>query len=153
MKNEQALRLIKDGLTLRKVQREAAEQEARMEAYEKDMITFCNGNCANAKKSRHDDALAALAISNEAIHRQEQRSQYIEQRRLEREAFQREMERDAAASDTVRGFIFLCMAVALVTVWTPFPWWGAVAFLFGMSFIAAAVVFRIYFPADSEVEN
>lgn len=146
MGNEQALRLIKDGLTLRKVQRQAAEQESRMEAYEKQMITFLNENCANAKKSRHDDALAALAISAEAIRLQEQRTRYIEQKRMEREQLKREWDRDWAVWGAVKVYAVGCMIVMLVTVWTPFPWWAAVALMGGMVPVTGAYIFRQYYP-------
>ena len=84
----------------------------------------------------------------EAARAQEQREQYAELRRQERERLQKEMERNLAAQDAVRCFVFFCLVTALVTVWTPFPWWAAVALVIGVSAIAAAYVFRIYFPAE-----
>lgn len=148
MTYDEVRQLVNDGLTLRRNRREAAEREARMEEYEKNMITFCNGHCADAKKLRQSEAEQSARMAMEAARAQEQREQYAELRRQERERLQKEMERNFATQDAVRCFVFFCLVTALVTVWTPFPWWAAVALVVGMSAIAAAYVFRIYFPAE-----
>ena len=148
MTNAQAKQLVMDGLTLRKQRKEAAEQEAKMEAYEKEMISFCNGHCANAKVIRQKDSEAALALALEANCQKEQRERMIELRKREREQMRMEMERDATAYDAVRRFVIFCLVVALVTVWTPFPWWAAVALLVGSTAIAAAYIFRVYNPVE-----
>jgi hypothetical protein len=137
-----------DGLTLRRQRREAAEQEARMEAYEKEMITFCNGNCASAKEIRQRDAETAMTLVLEANRKKEQREQMIEAKKRERERLQMEMERDSTALDAIRRFAFFCLVTALVTVWTPFPWWAAVALVIGCTFLVAAYIFRVYNPAE-----
>ena len=137
-----------DGLQLRKQRKEAAEQEARMEAYENEMISFCNSNFASAKVNRQKDAEAALTLVLEANRQKEQREQMVEARKREREQLRMEMERDACAMDAVRRFAMFCSMTALVTVWTPFPWWAAVALVVGSSACAGAYVFRVYFPAE-----
>ena len=146
MTNAQAKQLVMDGLTLRRQRKEAAEQEARMEAYEKEMIAICNGHCANAKVIRQKDSEAALTLALEANRQKEQRERMIEIRKREREQLQKEMERDATAMDTVRMFAMFCMVVSLVTVWTPFPWWAAVALVVGSTALVAAYIFRVYNP-------
>lgn len=148
MTKAQARKLVEDGLTLRKERREAAEQETRMEAYEKEMITFCNGNCANARKNREKDAETALALVLEENRKKEEREQMIAFRKREREQLRMEMERDACAMDAVRRFAMFCSMTALVTVWTPFPWWAAVALVVGTAFCTGAYVFRVYFPFE-----
>ena len=148
MTKAQARKLVEDGLTLRKQRREAAEQENRMEAYEKEMITFCNGNCANARKNREKDAETALALVLEANRKKEQREQMIESRKREREQLRMEMERDATALEALRRFVFFCLVTALVTVWTPFTWWAAVALVVGTAVCTGAYVFRVYFPFE-----
>ena len=135
MTNAQAKQLVIDGLTLRRQRREAAEQEARMEAYEKEMITFCNGHCANAKVIRQKDAETALTLVLEANRQKELRDQMV-------------MERDATAMDAVRRFVVFCLVTALVTVWTPFPWWAAVALVVGTTALTAAYIFRVYNPVE-----
>lgn len=148
MTNEEARRLVMDGLQLRKQRKEAAEREARMEAYEKEMITFCNGNCASAKEIRQRDAETAMTLVLEANRKKEQREQLIESRKREREQLRIEMERDSTALDAIRRFAFFCLVTALVTVWTPFPWWAAVALVIGCIFLAAAYIFRVYNPGE-----
>lgn len=148
MTNAQAKQLVMDGLTLRKQRKQAAEQEAKMEAYEKEMISFCNGHYASAKESRAKEAERTMALAEEAFRREEERSRYIEQRKLEREQMRMEMERDATAMDALRRFVFFCLMTALVTVWTPFPWWAAVALIVGNTAIMAAYIFRVYFPVQ-----
>jgi hypothetical protein len=148
MTNAQAKQLVMDGLTLRRQRREAAEQEARMEAYEKEMITFCNGNCASAKEIRQRDAETAMTLVLEANRKKEQREQMIEAKKRERERLQMEMERDSTAWECVQRFVFFCLVTSLVTVWTPFPWWAAVALVVGASACAGAYVFRVYFPVE-----
>lgn len=148
MTKAQARKLVEDGLTLRKERREAAEQENRMEEYEKEMITFCNGNCANARKNREKDAETALALVLEENRKKEEREQYAAIRRMERERLQKEMERDATALDAVRRYVTFCLVTALVTMWTPFPWWAAVALVVGTAVCTGAYVFRVYFPFE-----
>lgn len=137
-----------DGLQLRKQRKEAAEQEALMEAYENEMISFCNSNFASAKVNRQKDAEAALTLVLEANRQKEQREQMVEARKREREQLRMEMERDSTAWECVQRFVFFCLVTALVTVWTPFPWWAAVALVVGASACAGAYVFRVYFPAE-----
>ena len=153
MSNDEARKLVEDGLTLRRKRREAAEREARMEAYEKEMITFCNGHYANAKESRAREAEKSMEMAMEALRKEEARSRYIEQRKREREQAQQEMAREARAYDAVRNFILFCMVTALVTVWTPFPWWAAVALVAGCTALAAAYVFRLYYPMDEKTNS
>lgn len=148
MTKAQARKLVEDGLTLRKQRREAAEQEARMEAYEKEMITFCNGNCASAKEIRQRDAETAMTLVLEANRKKEQREQMIESRKREREQLRMEVERDVTALDAVRRFVMFCLVTALVTVWTPFTWWAAVALVVGTAVCTGAYVFRVYFPFE-----
>jgi hypothetical protein len=148
MTKAQARKLVEDGLTLRKERREAAENEIRMEAYEKEMITFCNGNCANARKNREKDAETALALVLEENRKKEEREQMIAFRKREREQLRMEMERDAKAMDALRRFVFFCLVTALVTVWSPFPWWAAVALVVGCTALVAAYIFRVYFPVQ-----
>ena len=146
MSSDEAKRLIEDGLQLRRQRREEAEQEAKMEAYEKTMITACNENCAGARKSRQEDEERSISLALAAAQQKERQAQLAAIRKKEREQLQREWARDAAAYEAARRYVFACMGVMLVTVWTPFPWWAAVALLFGTAVCLAAYIFRLYFP-------
>lgn len=153
MNTEEARILVMEGLQMRRQRREAAEKEARLEVYEKEMITFCNGNCASAKEIRQRDAETAMTLVLEANRKKEQRELMIEARKREREQQRMEMERDATALEALRRFVFFCLVTALVTMWTPFPWWAAVALVFGIAVLAAAYIFRLYFPLNEEVKK
>lgn len=135
MNKDEARAVVRDGLRLKRHLQEEAKQEARLEAYERDMIANCNAHCADAK---------VLRLANEQ--NRIDREQMVAQKRKQREEMLRNMERDENALEAVRAFIFVCMAVMLVTAWTPFPWWGAVALVVGMAVFAAAYIFRIYVP-------
>lgn len=146
MSSDEARRLVKDGLQLHRERREAAKQEARMEEYEKTMIAACNENCACARKSRQEDEERSLCLALEAAQRKEQQAKLAAIRKKEREQLQREWARDASAYEAVRQYVFFCMGVMLVTVWTPFPWWAAAALIFGTAVCLGAYIFRLYFP-------
>ena len=135
MNCEEARAVVLDGLQMKRHLREEAAREARMEAYERDMIATCNGHCADAKVLRWANEQNRL-----------DREQMVAEKRQQREEMLRSMERDANAAEAVRAFVFVCMAIMLVTAWTPFPWWAAVALTFGLGVFLAAYIFRIYVP-------
>lgn len=146
MSSDEARRLVLDGLQLRRQRREEAEKEARMEAYEKTMIAACNKNCAGARKTRQADEKRSLGLALAAAQQKEQQAQLAALRKKEREQLQKEWARDASAYEAVRQYVFACMGVMLVTVWTPFPWWAAVALIFGTAVCLCAYIFRLYYP-------
>ena len=94
-----------------------------------------------------------MNLALEAERQREQREQFAVLRQKERERLQREWARDAAAYEAARPYVFLCMGVMLVTVWTPFPWWAAAALIAGTAVCEAAYIFRLYFPFERMVEN
>lgn len=148
MSHEEARRLVQLGLEHRRAAQYQAEREQDLEDYERDMITACNGNFAAAKETRQREAAESMSLALEAARQKEQRAQYAAKRRQERERLQKEMERDCIAIDCIRRFAFFCLITALVTVWTPFPWWAAVALVVGCTALVASYIFRVYFPAE-----
>ena len=154
MSNEEAKRLVADGLQLRRQRREEAERETRLEKYERDMIAGCNGNCAAARKSRNMDAERTMTLVQEAASRQERQAQLAAQRKQEREEMLQQWAREETACEAVKRYVFGCMGLMLLTVWTPLPWWAAAALIAGTAVCLGAYVFRIYYPAeDTEEEN
>lgn len=146
MSSEEARRLVEDGLQRRREQQKEAAREERLEAYERDMIAACNGNCADARILRLADERDRLTQAQLAAPKKEQQIQLAAQRREQREKLQKEWERDSTAMESVRAYVFFCLVVMLVTVWTPFPWWAAVALIAGTAVCLGAYVFRLYFP-------
>ena len=135
MGHNEARRLVQLGLDHRREEKEREAQERRLEEYEREMISACNGNAVAAKTLR-------LVTENERI----TRDQMIAQRKAEREKLQLEWERDIAAQESVRRYLMGCLVMMLVTVWTPLPWWAAAATIFGTAVIEGAYVFRLYYP-------
>ena len=138
MNSEKARAVVLDGLQMKRHLREEAKQEAQLEAYERDMIATCNDHCADAK---------VLRLANEQY--RIDREQMAAEKRQQREAMLRSLERDAKAADAVRAFVFVVMVIMLVTVWTPFTWWAAVALTVGLAVCLGAYIFRIYVPWEA----
>lgn len=135
MSSDEARAIVQDGLRMRKFRREQAAKEARLEEYEQEMISACNAHCEGAKR---------LRIKSEK--ESQGRVQLVEQRRYQRQQMLKKMERDARAVNAVRTYAFVCLVIMLVTVWTPFPWWAAVALTAGLAVCNAAYIFRLYVP-------
>ena len=142
MSHEEARRLVQIGLDQRKEERQKAEREQRLEAYERDMITHCNGNAVAAKTLR-------LMTECDRITRE----QISARRKAEREQMMREWERDAAVYDSIRRYLVGCLVLMLVTVWTPLPWWAAAAVIGGTAVWESAHVFRLYNPITGGEEE
>lgn len=137
MSTEEARKLVTLGLQRRREEKEAEAREAKLEEYEKEMISCCNDNAAGAKAMREADEVARYSQQQMAAYRREQREQMI-----------REWERDNTAYSAVRRYAFACLVLMLVTVWTPVPWWAAVALLAGSAVCLGAYIFRLYFPVE-----
>lgn len=153
MSNQEARRLVAEGLQRRKEQRQEAEREAKLEHYEKEQMLHIHKNCADARKEREaklaDRDTARLMAQTE----QYNKAQMVASRKAQREQKLREWERDYMASNSVRRYILACMAVMLITVWTPLPWWAAAALIIGTAVCEAAYIFRLYFPFGRMVKN
>ena len=139
---EEARSKVSAGLQRRKEAKEAARQEARLEAYEREMIAACNGNCADARKLRLADEADRYS-----------KAQLVAQRKEAREQLQREWERDSQACAAMKQYLVGCMGLMLVTVWTPLPWWAAAALIFGTAVFLSAYIFRLFFPMHREGEG
>lgn len=137
MNIQEARRLVQLGLDHRKEEQNKAEREAKLEAYERDMITACNDHCATARNLRLLDETNRYNREILVAQRKEQRDKMIQ-----------EWERDSTAINSVRHYVLGCMSLMLVTVWTPLPWWAAAATIFGTAVCEAAYLFRIYYPAE-----
>lgn len=150
MNHQEARRLVQLGLDYRKEEKVRAEKEAKLEEYERDMITACNGNNAAAKTLRLMDETDRINREFLEVRRKEHREMLVAQRREHREKMMREWERDNTAMNSVKMYVLGCMSLMLVTVWTPMPWWAAAATIIGTAVCEAAYLFRLYFPADNK---
>ncbi len=137
MSNEENKRIVAQALERRKADREAAQQESRLEQYEQDMITTCNTHCADVKLQNRIDETGR-------IQRMEREKRWAERM----EALRKEREREASATDAVRRFCLTCLAIAMVATWTPITWWAAAALIAGLAVFPIAYIFRLYYPIE-----
>ena len=137
MSNEEARHIVSAGLARRKADREKAAQEARLEKYEQDQILFCNMHCQDAKVQRQKEETGRL-----------NRERFAAMRAAQAEAIAKQMERDQAATDAVKKYIMVCLAMFTLTIFTHLPIWAAVTTIMGLAVFPAAYIFRLYYPAE-----
>lgn len=137
MSNDEAKRIVRAGLERRRDARQLAEQEARLEQYELDMIETCNENCADAKIQRRMEESERLT-----------REQMEARRAARAEALAKELAREEAATTAVKRYVIACMAILCMTIFTNLPMWAAVTLVVGLAVFPVAYIFRLYFPAD-----
>lgn len=135
MSSDEAKRIVSAGLERRKAARKEAEQEARLEQYEQDMIETCNKSCADAKEQRRlDDAGRLTRVQAEA------------RRAARMEARAKEQAREDAATAAVKRYILICMAIFWLTAFTNLPVWAAITLSLGLAVFPVVYIFRLYFP-------
>lgn len=139
MSNEEARRIVSDGLAKRKADRLEAEREARLEQYEQDMIDTCNEHCADAKFQRRLEVIGRMS-----------REQANARRAAREEALAKELAREEAATDAVRQYVISCMAILCLTIFTKLPVWAAVTLAAGLGVFPTAYIFRMYFPMEAD---
>ena len=89
MSNEENKRIVAQGLERRKADREAAQQESRLEQYEQDMITTCNAHCADAKmQTRMDETGRLQRMEWQALQEKRREALRKERERFDRNNFQ-----------------------------------------------------------------
>lgn len=137
--NEEAKRKVEEGLKHRREQRQAAEQEARMESYEQEQIHFCNKNCADAKLQR------SLEETGRMNHLE---AQARRQARLE--AMAKEQARENAAMKAALHYGIACLGIVLLAAVSKLPGWAAIALMAGLAVFPVAYIFRLYYPIEGK---
>lgn len=145
-KQEEARRIVTEGLELRRIYRREEEKEAKLEQYEQDMITRCNLHCADARKdrqSREEDT----ARQNEAA-----------ARKAAREAARaKAWDIECKVNKAMEQYCFACLVVLLVSAVTRLHFLVAMALILGGAVFPAVYIFRLYYPvggdADAKCEN
>lgn len=137
MNSDEARRIVSLGLQHRKMERQNAEREQRLEKYERDMITHCNEHSADAKILRRlDDTV------------QFDRAQAVARREARLDVLAKEQAREAAAAGAVKRYILSCVVILWLTTWTYLPLWAAVTLVAGLGVFPAAYIFRLYYPEE-----
>lgn len=118
-------------------QKEKAAQAAdrALDAYEVEMISGINA---------HRAARAAQALS---------RDELIAERVAADKAAREDMERDYKASEAIKRYILVCMAILCFAAFSPFPVWAAITFCVASAVFPAAYIFRLYYPIENESED
>lgn len=123
-------------------QKEKAAQAAdrALDAYEAEMISGINA---------HRAVRAAQALS-----RDERIAERVAADKAAREDMEREdMEREGKASEAIKRYILVCLAMLCFPAFSPFPVWGAVTFCLGGAVFPASYIFRLYYPIENESEE
>lgn len=118
-------------------QKEKAAQAAdrALDAYEAEMISGINA---------HRAVRAAQAISREEL---------IAERVAADKAAREDMEREYKASEAIKRYILVCLAILCFAAFSPFPVWAAITFCVASAVFPAAYIFRLYFPIENESED
>lgn len=135
MSNQEARRLVAEGLQRRREQQKEAKREEKLEHYEREQFLHIHRNCEDARKER----AAEIANRDTARLRAALRAEK-EQERI------REQQREAMAVDAVKNYVLVCLATLCSSAVTPLPLWAAVALIVGGAAFPAAYVYRLYNP-------
>lgn len=141
MDNIEAKRLVELGLEHRRAEREEAEKDAFLDAYEQQ-IQCCNTNFAAAKMKREAEEATRRKIA-EAAERQKARAAELA----------KEMARENSAMAACRYYGAACIALLLLTAMTRMPLWAAITLALGLAVFPAAYIFRLYYPLEGGSEN
>lgn len=127
MSNE-AKQAVLDGLERRKDFRR--EKEEQLDRYEQEQLMAVSQNKARAEQT------------------QQTREELIRLKRERNEAVRLKIQRSEKAMDILRRYIVLCMALMLVTCWTPLPWWATAALIVPGTVFPMIDIYRLWFPLE-----
>lgn len=127
--------IFKRNLEYHQKEKAAQKVDEALEAYEVEMISGINA---------HRAVRAAQAIS---------RDELIAERVAADKAAREDMERDYKASEAIKRYILVCMAILCFAAFSPFPVWAAITFCVASAVFPAAYIFRLYFPIENESEE
>lgn len=126
MFSDEAKRYVAAGLEQRSIARNEREREEKLEAYEAEMISFCNRHSADSKKTY---AEKEKCESHRAM-------------REEKRAAMRQKEEAAEMACTKYGYA--CVAILLLSAWTPLPFYAAVALIAGLAVFPVVYIVKLF---------
>lgn len=127
--------IFKRNLEYHQKEKAAQKVDEALEAYEMEMISGINA---------HRAVRAAQAISREEL---------IAERVAADKAAREDMEREYKASEAIKRYILVCMAILCFAAFSPFPVWAAITFCVASAVFPASYIFRLYFPIENESEE
>lgn len=119
-----AKQYVEAGLERRRANRQAREEQ--LEDFEQEMISFCNKHSADSKKIQ---AKKEKCETNRAM-------------RAEKRAAMRQKEEAAEMACTKYGYA--CVAILLLSAWTPLPFYAAVALIAGLAVFPAVYIVKLF---------
>ena len=128
MDKNEARQIVAEDLENRKLQRAEEAREAKREQFEQDMITACNRNCADRKKTREKEEMSAQRRAAIAA------------------AKAKAWELECKANNALRLYGVMCLVVLLVSAVTKLPFWAAMSLIVGGTAPLAAYIYRLFVP-------
>lgn len=122
----EAKQYVAAGLERRSIARLEREQEEKLDAYEAEMISFCNKHYADSKKTR---LKKEKCETNRAM-------------RAEKRAAMRQKEEAAEMVCTKYGYA--CVAILLLSAWTPLPFYAALALIAGLAVFPVVYIVKLF---------
>ena len=127
--------IFKRNLEYHQKEKAAQKVDEALDAYEVEMISGINA---------HRAVRAAQAIS---------RKELIAERVAADKAAREDMEREYKASEAIKRYILVFLAILCFAAFSPFPVWAAITFCVASAVFPASYIFRLYFPIENESED
>lgn len=122
----EAKQYVAAGLERRSIARKDREREEKLDAYEAEMISFCNKHSADSKKTRQKKEKCE---TNRAL---------IAEKRA---AMQK---KDEAAEMACTKYGYACVAILLLSALDLLPFYGAMSLIAGLAVFPAVYIIKLY---------
>lgn len=124
MSTEEARNYVEAGLQRRSIARQ--EQEEQLDDFEQEMISFCNKHSADSKKTQAE---------------KEKCESHRAMKAEKREAMRK---KDEAAEMACTKYGYACVAILLLSAWTPLPFYAALALITGLAVFPAVYIVKLF---------
>jgi hypothetical protein len=124
MNTEEARNYVEAGLRKRSVLRQ--EREKELEAFEAEMISYCNKHSADIRKTMAE----------------KEKSEMLRTVKAEKRAAMRKKDELAEMACTKYGYA--CVAILLTCCITPLPFYGAAALIAGLAVFPTVYILKLY---------
>ena len=126
MSSEEARNYVEAGLERRSIARQEREQEEKLDAYEAEMISFCNKHSADSKKTQAE---------------KEKCESHRAMKAEKREAMRKKEE---AAEMACTKYGYACVVILLLSAWTSLPFYAALALIAGLAVFLAVYIVKLF---------
>lgn len=120
----EAKQYVAAGLERRSIARQ--EREEQLEDFEQEMISFCNKHSADSKKTQAE---------------KEKCESHRAMKAEKREAMRK---KDEAAEMACTKYGYACVAILLLSAWTPLPFYAAVALIAGLAVFPVVYIVKLF---------